>query len=176
VLPVFTSSVSGRMGSNGIGREMRAIRLWAVDHERCRIVKEFAKSVGRRLGQGGFGECGVHQLHPAVAGLLVDGKRVVAHPQTRVAALFDVALGTAETEDQEVAQTLLGARQVAGRIHRAEDRVIGDLAVKGANEAREAFFTDEIVDGCLLNGIGHSRWVLFLSLAGSRAGAVSGPP
>ena len=132
---------------------LRSLR--AVDHERRRVVKKLAKSGVDRLGQGGFSERGVHHFDPAVTGLLVDGEREVAHAQTRVAALFDVTLRASEAEDQEVAQTLLGPRKIVGGIHRAKDRVSGDLAVEGANEAREAFFTDEVVDGCLLWGIGH---------------------
>ena len=57
-------------------------------------------------------------------------------------ALLDVARRPAEPADQEVAEALLGASQAAGRIHRAEDVVGGNLLVESSDETMEAFFAD----------------------------------
>lgn len=87
-----------------------------------------------------------HQRHPTVPGLLIDGKRHVAHPQARMAALLDVARRSAEAADQKVAQPFFGAGQVVGRVHRAEHLVRRDLRVERADQAGKPVFPNPFVD------------------------------
>ena len=69
-----------------------------------------------------------------------------------MAALLGVTLRTAEAPDQEVAQPLLGPRQVVGRIHRAKNRVTGNLAIEGGDEAGEALLANQAVHVELVHG------------------------
>ena len=52
--------------------------------------------------------------------------------------------GTAEAANQEIAQALLGALEIARWIHRTENVVAGNLPVERRNQAGEAFFTDRL--------------------------------
>ena len=98
------------------------------------------------LRQLGLVERAIHQLHPAIAGALIELERHVPHPQARVAALLDVALRSAEAAHQEIAQPLLGARKVVRRIHRSEDVVGGHLRVKRPDQPLKALFANLRVD------------------------------
>lgn len=62
-----------------------------------------------------------------------------------MAALIQVTRGSAETEDQKIAQTLLGAGQVVGRIHRAEDGIGWNLPVERRDQPLKAFFANQTV-------------------------------
>lgn len=59
-----------------------------------------------------------------------------------MAALFDVGLWTAKTEDQEIAEALFRAFQIVCRIHGSQDVVGGDLAVKRIGQALESGLSD----------------------------------
>ncbi|HUA01188.1 MAG TPA: hypothetical protein VMB02_12725 [Candidatus Aquilonibacter sp.] len=68
------------------------------------MIEEGAE-VGLDLGgKGGFGEGVVHELHPPVAGGLVDAEGHVALTQARMAALLDVALRPTEAVNQKIAE------------------------------------------------------------------------
>jgi hypothetical protein len=62
-----------------------------------------------------------------------------------MAAFLDVLGRAAEAEQQEVAQALLGSREIVGRIHGTENIVAGDLLIEGADEALETVVADAIV-------------------------------
>ena len=72
------------------------------------------------------------QLSLALAGGGVHRKGHMAHPQTWMAALLDVSLRSAEPADEEVAQPLLGAREIVRRVHDSENVVARHLAIKAA--------------------------------------------
>lgn len=88
----------------------------------------------------------IHQLYPAIAGGLIDDERHVPHPQSWMAALLDIAWRTTETADQKVAQPLLSAGKIVGRVHRPENVIRRHLRIEGANEAGKAFFADTHID------------------------------
>src|SRR5437870_3418966 len=94
-----------------------------VHQHRGDTVEELAQHRVDILGQLHLVERVRHQLQPALARGGVDRERHVPHPQARMAALLDVALRAAEAADQKIAQPLLGARKIAGRIHRSENLI-----------------------------------------------------
>ncbi len=59
-----------------------------------------------------------------------------------MAALFDIGFGSAESVNQESAETVFSGRQVPALIHRAEDRVGGNAAVKSGNQPAKSILTD----------------------------------
>jgi len=67
----------------------------------------------------------------------------MASAETGVAALLDVALRTAETVDQEIAETYLGSLAFVLGVHGAKDIVLGNLTIEGADEPNKAVFSDQ---------------------------------
>ena len=59
-----------------------------------------------------------------------------------MAALFDVDLRTTETADEEIAEPLLCAFQIMGRIHGPKNVVIRNLAIKRGRKALKSFLAD----------------------------------
>ena len=118
----------------------------AVDHERGDLVEKLAHQISDIRRQLRLLKCAFHQRHPAVARTLVDGKRHVAHAQTRVTALFDVPRRPAEAADEKITQPRLGARQVLRRVHRAQHVIGRDLGVERADQASEPVLSDPFVD------------------------------
>ena len=102
-------------------------------------ARRICSCVGR---QSGFPQCVVHQLHPAVAGSLMDRERQMPRAQAGMASLFDIAFRAAKPVNQKIAQPLFGAGQIVGRVHRAEHIVAGDLPVESGNETREALLAN----------------------------------
>ena len=96
--------------------------------------------------EGRLVKCAIHQLHPAVARGLIDGKGHVTHAEARVAALFDVARRSAKAADKEIPQTQFRRREIVRRIHRSEDVVGRHPGVEGAHQSREPLFADAAVD------------------------------
>lgn len=109
-------------------------------------MKEIAQGRSHVVGQRGFVKRAIHQRDPAIACVLVDRKRHVAHPQTRVSPLLDVALRATETADEKLAEPLLGAFEVIRSIHWAEHRVVRHLCIKGSSQAREPLLADPRVN------------------------------
>ena len=94
-----------------------------------------------RVLEGAF-----HQRHPAVSRALVDGKRHVTHPQARVSALFEIARRSAEANNEEVTQPLLGAGQIVRRVHRPQNLVSRDLRVERADQSGKPVLSNPRVD------------------------------
>jgi hypothetical protein len=90
----------------------------------------------------GFLKRAVHQANPPVASLLANGKRRVAHAEAGVAALFEIARGAAEADDQEIAKALLGFGQIAAGVHGGEEVVMRDLFVKRGDQALKTVLAD----------------------------------
>src|SRR3954470_24062268 len=67
-----------------------------VDQERGHPLEKIPKRHLDLGWQRALGQRLAHQLHPAVARCLVDAERRMPGAETLVAALFDVALGSAE--------------------------------------------------------------------------------
>src|SRR5215203_7287575 len=78
-----------------------------------------------------------------------------------MAALLDVALRTAESPDQEIAQPLLRTGQVVFRIHRPEHRVVWYLAVEFSDKTCKTFLANRSVDRSVI----HQRLPSDLSFA-----------
>ncbi len=132
-----------------------SLLLRAIEEEIRRGCEVGAQGVVHFRRQGGFLECVGHELHPAVAGGLVDREGGVAHAQAGVSALFDVAGGAAEAGDEEVAEADFGSGQILGGVEGTEEGVRGDLAVEGSDQAGEAFFSDDLVNVLFLHeGLG----------------------
>ena len=87
------------------------------------LGKEFPELVAGLVRDLGFHHGLVHQLQPAVTLELADTKRGVPHPQSRMAALLDIGVGTTQAENEKIAQTLLGSFPVIVRIHGANDLI-----------------------------------------------------
>ena len=76
-------------------------------------VAEEAFEDGADFGwQVGFVEGGQHELQPTIARTFVDGEVGVAHAEAGMAALLDVAEGSAEAADEEIAEPFFGAGHV----------------------------------------------------------------
>ena len=86
-----------------------------------------------------FVECARHDPEPPIASSLSDAKRGVPHSQARMTPFFDIRLRTAESKNEEIAEPVLSAFQIARRIHRAENFVARDLAVERLDKALESF-------------------------------------
>jgi hypothetical protein len=63
-----------------------------------------------------------------------------------VPSLLDIAWRAAEAADEKVTQSLLRAREVRWRVHRAENVVGRYLSVKSGDEAFEALLADGSVN------------------------------
>jgi len=71
--------------------------------------------------------------------------------KTGMAPLFDVARRSAKPADKKIAEALLGGGKVVGRIHRPENVVVRNAAIKRRREAVKSLFADERVDVELLH-------------------------
>jgi len=88
-----------------------------------------------------------------------------------VPALLDIARGTAETEDQEVAEALFRTGEIVGRVHRAEDFILRYLTVERRDQTCKPIFAD----GRIHLGIVHAAMIaLAAELAGSRNTVLGG--
>lgn len=94
----------------------------------------------------GFFERFRHELNPAVAGCLVHHEWGVPHSQSWVSTLFDVALRSAESKNQKLSQAFFSALKVVGRVHWAEDVIVGNLPIERGNKTRQTVFADDIVN------------------------------
>jgi hypothetical protein len=121
--------------------------LRVIDQKRRGVVEELAEMLVNDGVEFCFVEGFGHELHPAVAGVLVDFEGAVTHAEARVTALLDVGLRAAETADEEIAETLLSAGEILVGIHRAEEVVGFDATVEGADETAETFIADDVVNG-----------------------------
>jgi len=113
-----------------------------IYQERGGGFKEGLQHLPRFIREPGFVQRARHQQQPTVAGCLSDSEGRVADPQPRMAALFDVSLGTAETADEEIAEPLFRALQIVRRIQGPEYFVAGDLPIKRVGQAFESGLAD----------------------------------
>lgn len=97
-------------------------------------------------GEAGFGQGGIHQFDPAVARGLSDGEAGMAHPQPGMAALFEVARHPSETEEQEIAQALLGSGEIVVLVHGPEDVILRNPPVERGDQAGEPILADGRVE------------------------------
>lgn len=108
-----------------------------VAHEVGDLGEEGGEGFGVRGLDGGVLHGGAHEVEPAVALGEADGEGHVAHAQAGVAAFFDVGLGAAEAEDEEVGEAFFGAGPVVLRVEGADDFVLPDTLVKGGDEGTQ---------------------------------------
>ena len=85
-------------------------------------------------------------MHPSITRCLADGKRGVPHPQSRMAALLDILLRSAETEDQKIAEALFGSCHIVFRIHGPEDVIVRHLLVKRGHESLKSLVSNRGVN------------------------------
>ena len=69
----------------------------------------------------------------------------MAYAQPGMAALFDVGLRAAKTEDQEIAQSIPRGFEIVRGVHGPEDIIGRNLAVKRVGQAVES----GVADGCI---------------------------
>ena len=101
------------------------------------------------LGVGGeraLIERAIHERDPAIAGALIQTKRVMPHPQPRMATRLFVTRRPAKAAHQELPQSQFGARQVDFRIHRPQHLVFRHLRVERRHQSGEAVFANSPVD------------------------------
>ncbi len=96
-----------------------AKKLGAIDEEGRHCAEKFAEQGVGFGGQGRLVERAGHELHPAIAGGLIDWEWEVAHAQAGMATLFDVTGRSAEAADQKIAQANFCSGQIVGRVHGA---------------------------------------------------------
>lgn len=88
-----------------------------------------------------------HGHEPRVARTLRDSKRDVAHPQTRMTAIFLVSTRTSPVLHQEERQMSSRLREILG-IHGAQRRIEFDRVVKGVDQLlKERVAADLFVEG-----------------------------
>lgn len=109
-------------------------------------MKELAQLHRHVVWKGHLVERAVHERDPAIACRVVDRERHVAHTQSRMSALLEVARRSAESADHEIPQPLFRANQIVFRIHRTENVVLRNLCVKGMDQPGKSFFTDTRVN------------------------------
>ena len=105
-------------------------------------MEELAQHGGGIIRERGVVQRAIHQLHPPIAGALIDDERHVPHAQPRVSTLLDVAHRSAKAADQEVTQALFGPVQVMRGVHRPENVVTRYLRIESANQTLEPFFAN----------------------------------
>ena len=127
----------------------------AIAHEVGDLGEEGGEGFGLGRWDGGVVHGGAHEVEPAVALWDADGERHVAHAQAGVAAFFDVGLGAAEAEDEEVGEAFFGACPVVLRVEGADDFVLPDTLVKGGDEGAQGGLAKFGVKGG--GGVGHGR-------------------
>src|SRR5271168_1483590 len=121
-------------------------RTLLIDHERGHLLEERAEELLDFRRQSRVCKRFVHQLHPAIAGALVNPKWIMSRPQSRMSALFDISLRTSKSVDQEISKAVLGGGELTRRIHPPQNVVLRDLTIKCRDKAREAFFADDSVN------------------------------
>ena len=127
----------------------------AIAHEVGDLGEESGEGFGLGRWDAGFVHGGAHEFKPAVALGDADGEGHVAHAQAGMAAFFDVGLGAAEAEDEEVGEAFFGAGPVVLRVEGADDFVIPDTLVKGGDEGTQGGLAKfGVKGGC---GVGHGR-------------------
>ena len=97
------------------------------------------------------------------------------HAKPGMAALLDVAGRAAEPPDEEIAQALLGGREVGLGIHRAEDVVLRNLPVEQGDEAMEPVLADRGVDLTVVQAIDRIRSAVFPAVAPSMRSSLEAP-
>ena len=73
----------------------------SVHQERRDVAKECPEDGGNIFAELALRDRVIHQLHPAVAGVLIDGERGVAQAEFRMAAVLQIILWSAEAKEQE---------------------------------------------------------------------------
>jgi hypothetical protein len=117
-----------------------------VNHECGHLLEELAEQLFGLGGEGGFGECIVHKLHPPVTSGPVNPEGKMAGTQTRVSALENIFLRAAKAVNQEIAKAMFGGFSLMLGIHGSKDVVVRNLTIKNGNQARKTFFTYDCVD------------------------------
>jgi hypothetical protein len=110
-----------------------------IDHEGGHLLHECSQVLVSFGRQSGIGEGLTHELHPAVAGGLIDAKGNVPGPQARMPTLFNVSLPASKAINQEITKPLLGAIAIVLRIHRSKNVVVINLTIESSHQPRETF-------------------------------------
>ena|GEM_PF-4823019 len=78
----------------------------------------------------------------------------MAHTQPGVAACFQVASGSSQTEKQEFCETFLSSFPVVGGIHRSYKIILSNITVKSGRKSANSFLTQILHYICF----SHSKW------------------
>ena len=145
--PEFDFSISKRYTIDNRNR-LNSIRftlaaLPLIDHKCGHLFQECLQCLFRFCRKGRISKSLMHELHPTVAGGLVDLKRKMPCSQARMPTLFYVARRASKAINQEVAQPLLGAFAVFFWVHGAKNLVPINLAIKSRDEPRESLLPNK---------------------------------
>lgn len=99
--------------------------------------------MARLCGERRFVQSARHQLQPAVSRGLSDGEGRVADAQPGMAALVDIGLRAAKTEDQEIAEPSPRSFQIVRRVQGPQYVVVWDLSIKRVRQALKSGLADD---------------------------------
>lgn len=88
----------------------------------------------------------LHQLQPAISLSDADFEWRVPHSHSRMSALLNVAVRATEAINQKITQTLLGTFPIIVRVHRSDQFIVADAAIKRGDKFRKTRFAELGID------------------------------
>jgi hypothetical protein len=128
-------------------------RSLLVNQERRSSIEKGAHNAIGLFGQPDFVQGRAHQPQPAVAGFVANGEPGVPHPQSGMAAGFDISRRPSEPEDKKVAEALFGASEIVFSVHRPQKIVMRNPPVERGDQTRETLVTDQAINFLFLHNI-----------------------
>jgi hypothetical protein len=112
--------------------------ILAVDHgfrRRFKVGCQNLLCAGVNIGSL---ECRIHQFEPVAARQIGNGKRSVAHAQSRMPTLLNILGRPSEPIDKKSAKALGGPGQIRRRVHGAKHFVGRNLTIECVDETAES--------------------------------------
>lgn len=75
----------------------------------------------------------------------------MAHSKPGMTPVLYITGRTTEAENEKIAQALLGSREIVGWIDRAQNVVVGNLAVKSTDQAAKTVLSNDAVNFVLFH-------------------------
>src|SRR5699024_5880227 len=94
-----------------------------------------------------------HVAEPAVSRLRIHFEGDVPHPQSGMTSLLTVGRRPAPVLFQEHPQPVAGALRGPFRVHRLQNRILGDAIVESVDERDESVMTAHLVVECLAHAV-----------------------
>lgn len=120
-----------------------------VDHMVCRLPQGVGKALPQDRVLDTVVDSLVHAKHPLISLGRTDRKREVPHPQSRVAKLLPIEIGSAQPSGEKFEKLGLRAIQI-GRMHPSDARGFGQsihVFVETADQLRQNRFTTNSLVG-----------------------------